>query len=93
MSPDMAVIDELRHLELHLEDEFTDAQKVAELYELVQYAANIVPRLYLLIMVGSVYVKVAPNMRKEIVLDLVEMCRGVQHPLRGLFLRNYLLQQ
>lgn len=24
--------------------------------------------------------------------DLVEMCRGVQHPLRGLFLRNYLLQ-
>lgn len=24
--------------------------------------------------------------------DMVEMCRGVQHPLRGLFLRNYLLQ-
>jgi len=23
---------------------------------------------------------------------MVEMCRGVQHPLRGLFLRNYLLQ-
>jgi hypothetical protein len=23
--------------------------------------------------------------------DLVDMCRGVQHPLRGLFLRNYLL--
>lgn len=22
----------------------------------------------------------------------MEMCRGVQHPLRGLFLRNYLLQ-
>eukprot|EP01134_Creolimax_fragrantissima_P006956 CFRG6956T1 len=89
----MAVIDELRHLELHLEEEFTIAQKVAELYELVQYAANIIPRLYLLIVVGTVYVKVAPNMRKEIVLDLVEMCRGVQHPLRGLFLRNYLLQQ
>ena len=24
--------------------------------------------------------------------DLVEMCRGVQHPLKGLFLRNYLSQ-
>ena len=24
--------------------------------------------------------------------DLVEMCRGVQHPMRGLFLRNYLSQ-
>ena len=30
--------------------------------------------------------------RKDIIRDLVEMCRGVQHPLRGLFLRNYLLQ-
>ena len=29
---------------------------------------------------------------KIILRDLVEMCRGVQHPLRGLFLRNYLLQ-
>ncbi|KAL4685813.1 hypothetical protein H8959_001410 [Pygathrix nigripes] len=30
--------------------------------------------------------------RKDILKDLVEMCRGVQHPLRGLILRNYLLQ-
>lgn len=29
--------------------------------------------------------------RREILLDLVEMCRGVQHPLHGLFLRNFLL--
>ena len=29
---------------------------------------------------------------KDILKDLVEMTRGVQHPLRGLFLRNYLLQ-
>jgi len=28
---------------------------------------------------------------KGIMKDLVEMCRGVQHPLRGLFLRFYLL--
>ena len=29
---------------------------------------------------------------KDILKDLVEMCRGVQHPMRGLFLRNYLSQ-
>lgn len=29
---------------------------------------------------------------REILTDMVEMCRGVQHPTRGLFLRNYLLQ-
>ena len=51
--------------------------KVSDLYELVQYAGNIVPRLYLLITVG----------RKDILRDLVEMCRGVQHHLRGPFLQ------
>ena len=29
--------------------------QVSDLYELVQYAGNIVPRLYLLITVGTVY--------------------------------------
>ncbi|KOB66736.1 putative vacuolar protein sorting 35 isoform 1, partial [Operophtera brumata] len=62
------------------------------LYELVQYAGNIVPRLYLLITVGLVYIKTNSNLRRDLLKDLVEMCRGVQHPLRGLFLRNYLLQ-
>ena len=66
--------------------------QVSDLYELVQYAGNIVPRLYLLITVGTVYIKTNEFSRKDILRDLVEMCRGVQHPLRGLFLRNYLLQ-
>ena len=60
---------------------------MSDLYELVQYAGNIVPRLYLLITVGVVYIKSNEYSRKDILRDLVEMCRGVQHPLRGLFLR------
>ena len=71
---------------------FLKGRKVADLYELVQYAGNIVPRLYLLVTVGVVYIKCQEMSRKDILRDLVEMCRGVQHPLRGLFLRNYLLQ-
>ncbi|KAF7283955.1 vacuolar protein sorting 35 isoform X1 [Rhynchophorus ferrugineus] len=88
----MAITDELRHLELHLVEEFQKGRKVSELYELVQYAGNIVPRLYLLITVGLVYIKTNSSLRRHLLKDLVEMCRGVQHPLRGLFLRNYLLQ-
>lgn len=88
----MAVCDELRHLEMYLLDEFQKGRKVADLYELVQYAGNIVPRMYLLITVGIVYIKTQEYSRRDILRDLVEMCRGVQHPLRGLFLRNYLLQ-
>ncbi|XP_064466793.1 vacuolar protein sorting-associated protein 35-like [Ornithodoros turicata] len=88
----MAVTDELRHLEIHLLDEIQKGRKMSDLYELVQYAGNIIPRLYLLITVGMVYMKSNEESRKGILRDLVEMCRGVQHPLRGLFLRNYLLQ-
>ncbi|KAG8237090.1 hypothetical protein J437_LFUL017368 [Ladona fulva] len=88
----MAITDELRHLELYLLDEFQKGRKVADLYELVQYAGNIVPRLYLLITVGLVYIKTNMSQKRDLLRDLVEMCRGVQHPLRGLFLRNYLLQ-
>jgi len=58
----------------------------------VQYAGNIIPRLYLLVTVGIVYIKSNEGSRRDILKDMVEMCRGVQHPLRGLFLRNYLLQ-
>ncbi|XP_070386983.1 vacuolar protein sorting-associated protein 35 [Dermacentor albipictus] len=88
----MAVTDELRHLEIHLLDEIQKGRKMSDLYELVQYAGNIIPRLYLLITVGLVYMKSNEHSKKDILKDLVEMCRGVQHPLRGLFLRNYLLQ-
>ena len=45
-----------------------------------------------MITVGAVYIKAKEASRKDILKDLVEMCRGVQHPLRGLFLRHYLLQ-
>ena len=88
----ISVTDQLRYLVAHLTEEFEAGRKMADLYEVVQHAGNILPRLYLLITVGHVYMKTSPKCRKEILKDLVEMCSGVQHPLRGLFLRNYLLQ-
>ena len=128
--PVINITQQLRHLELHLTDQFEKKNPIKDLYELVQYAGNIVPRLYLLVTVGAVYVKTkqvrgtvravsfgrygpcfSPSLptlspllssllmcmdvqvtTKDIMKDLVEMTRGVQHPLRGLFLRNYLLQ-
>lgn len=62
----MAITDELRHLELYLLDEFEKGRKVADLYELVQYAGNIVPRLYLLITVGLVYIKTNNSLKRSI---------------------------
>jgi len=95
----MNVTDELREMEQYFEDEDnrerrgeTGSRSIVELYENVQHAGNIIPRLYLLITVASVYIKSKKAPAKDILFDLVELCRGVQHPMRGLFLRNYLSQ-
>ncbi|KAJ1836033.1 retromer complex subunit Vps35 [Coemansia sp. RSA 2711] len=86
---------------------FSGRHHLADLYELVQYAGNIVPRLYLMITIGSAYMSLAgppsPDGThgsdsdeaipvREVMMDMLEMTRGVQHPTRGLFLRYYLSQ-
>eukprot|EP01118_Nematostelium_gracile_P013563 TRINITY_DN5141_c0_g1_i5.p1 TRINITY_DN5141_c0_g1~~TRINITY_DN5141_c0_g1_i5.p1 ORF type:complete len:732 (+),score=221.45 TRINITY_DN5141_c0_g1_i5:76-2196(+) len=83
--------DQLRFLESYLSDN-KHGKRISELYELVQYAGNILPRLYLLVTVGSVYIKLKEAPAKDVLRDLVEMCRGVQHPTKGLFLRTYLTE-
>lgn len=88
----MAVFDALRHLSVHLRDTHP-VNHLADLYELVQYAGNIIPRLYLMITVGTVYMSIEDAPVKEIMKDMMEMSRGVQHPIRGLFLRYYLTGQ
>ena len=88
----MAVFDALRHLSEYLRDSHP-VNHLADLYELVQYAGNIIPRLYLMITVGTVYMGVEDAPVKEIMKDMMEMTRGVQHPIRGLFLRYYLMGQ
>lgn len=117
MHTDMTIFDELRYLTTYLYDaHIQQRHHLSDLYELVQYAGNIVPRLYLMITVGSVYLRVSkeaiplidtrspgdvPNVEvtksleelppiKELMRDMLEMSRGVQHPTRGLFLRYYL---
>lgn len=88
----MAVFDALRYLSSYLKDSHP-VNHLADLYELVQYAGNIIPRLYLMITVGTVYMSIEGAPVKEIMKDMMEMSRGVQHPIRGLFLRYYLSGQ
>jgi len=125
----MAIFDEMRHLTRYLYDSHMQKKHhLSDLYELVQYAGSIIPRLYLMITVGSVFMKVSKELLpdvpeshsnegessnadqqnenkenvihdkfeedippvKELMKDMLEMTRGVQHPTRGLFLRYYL---
>ena len=88
----MAVFDALRILGMHIKEAHPE-NHLADLYELVQYAGNILPRLYLMITVGTVYMSIPDAPVKEIMKDMMEMSRGIQHPTRGLFLRYYLSGQ
>jgi vacuolar protein sorting-associated protein 35 len=88
----MSVFDALRHLSVYLRESHP-VNHLADLYELVQYAGNIVPRLYLMITVGTVYMGIEDAPVKEIMKDMMEMSRGVQYPVRGLFLRYFLSGQ
>ena len=70
----------------------------AELYEAVQHAGNVLPRLYLMVLAGTLLAR-APAASsggvraRDVLADLAEMAKGEQHPLRGLFLRAFLCQQ
>ncbi|KAL7315906.1 retromer complex subunit Vps35 [Mucor circinelloides] len=87
----MSIFDAMRHLTAFLTEAHTAGRHhLADLYELVQYAGNIVPRLYLMITVGAAYMSMPDAPVREIMRDMMEMTRGVQHPIRGLFLRYYL---
>ncbi|KAK7280763.1 hypothetical protein RJT34_25830 [Clitoria ternatea] len=88
----MRAFDELRRLEMFFKDETRHGVSIVDLYELVQHAGNILPRLYLLCTVGSAYLRCKDAPVRDVLRDLVEMCRGVQYPIRGLFLRSYLSQ-
>eukprot|EP00466_Bigelowiella_natans_P005977 jgi/Bigna1/56656/estExt_Genewise1Plus.C_1110021 len=88
------VTEALDHLESYIAKTFSKNNKckfgVLDLYEHVQHSGQIIPRLFLMIAVGSVAITQMRAPAKDILFDLVEICSGVQHPMRGLFLRNYL---
>ena len=88
----MMVFDELALLESHFIEEQRKGRKMADLYESVQHAGSVIPRLYLLVTVGAAYVKTKEAAVKLILSDLLDMVKGVQQPTRGLFLRYYLLK-
>jgi len=88
----MQIFQEMQHLHGYFSDKSRHGRKMIDLYESVQHAGNILPRLYLLATVGSAYIKSKEAPAKDILKDTSELCKGVQHPLRGLFLRYYLSQ-
>ena len=87
------VFDEMLLVEDFFKEEINRGRKVRDIYDSVQQAKYLIPRLYLMISAGSLVMEKEPNSCEEIIFDLLGMIKGVQNPIRGLFTRYFLLKR
>jgi vacuolar protein sorting-associated protein 35 len=88
-----AVFDQMQIVENFFDEEVKRGRKVRDIYDSVQQATYLIPRLYLMITAGSLVIANEPKSSEEIIFDLLGMIKGVQNPIRGLFVRYYLLKR
>ena len=84
--------DEMQNVSNFFQEEIKRGRKVRDLYDSVQQAVYLVPRLYLMITAGALVMENEPSSTREIIFDLLGMVKGIQNPIRGLFVRYYLLK-
>ena len=87
------IFDEMLLVEDFFKEEINRGRKVRDLYDSVQQAKYLIPRLYLMISAGALVMENEPKSSDEIIFDLLGMIKGVQNPIRGLFTRYFLLKR
>ena len=88
----ISVVDVMLNLKNYMIEEINRGRRLIDLYDDVQQAQHVIPRLYLMITVGSIYIERAPRSTRTIIYDMLGIVKAVQNPIKGLFLRNYLLK-
>ena len=86
------IFDQMQYLYAYFKEEARRGRRMKDLYDTVQQCENIIPRIFLLITVGSVYIEAGQTTATEVIFDLLSIIKGVQNPLRGLFCRYFLLK-
>ena len=72
------IFDKLGLLDMYFNQLSKSGMPMEELYNKVQHAGHVLVRLYLLVTAGSVYIKSGQVPAKAVLLDLLEMSKGVQ---------------
>ena len=86
------IFDEILQIQSYFRSEIKKGRNVLEFYKSVQQCISVLPRVYLMIIVGALIIENKKEDTNEVLVDLIEACNGVQHPIRGLFLRYFLLK-
>ena len=87
------IFDEMLLVENFFKEQIERGRDVREIYEGVQEAKHLIPRLYMMISAGALVLEKEPKCSEEIIFDLLGMVKGVQNPTRGLFTRYFLLKR
>ena len=61
-----------------------------DIYDSVQQCRYVIPRLYLLILSGAIYIENSPELSKELSDELLDQVKEAQAPLRAIFARYFL---
>jgi hypothetical protein len=91
----MRALDDMPSLEeyfLNLAASDSNPFTMKDIYEFVQYCPKVLSRLYLQISAGSALIRSTEVSATTVLQELIEAVKCVQNPLRGLFLRHFLLQ-
>jgi Vacuolar protein sorting-associated protein 35 len=62
----------------------------ASLYTVTQHAGHVLPRIYLMVVCACCAMRAEPSTVPFYLNDLLEFAKGIQNPMRGLFLRSFL---
>ena len=86
------VFDEILQIQSYFRSEIKQGRDSLEFYKSVQQCMTVLPRVYLMIIVGTLLIENNDADANEVLDDLIEACNGVQHPIRGLFVRYFFLK-
>ena len=87
------VIDLLQEtIEYYIRDNVSKGMRIKYIYESIQQSQYLIPRIYLMIVCGSIYLELYPLKFNEIIYDLLNAVKCVQNPLRGFWVRYFLFK-
>ena len=88
----ISAFDVMLNIKNYMAEEIGRGRRLIDLYDNVQQAKHVIPRLYLMITAGAIYMEKVPRSVHVILFDMLGLVKQAQNPIKSLFVRNYLLK-
>ena len=79
--------------EYYIREKVGKGMKIKYIYESMLQCQYVIPRVYLMIVCGSIFLEFFPIKYREIIYDLLNAVKCVQNPLRGFWVRYFLVKK